>query len=115
MRQQLHDTTANNKKPVIPHFFFSCSLLAAHTEKATMEDTQKKVTFNAGSIKRRHNRILVTGGCGFIGSHLIDRLMQDPHNHIICVDNCFSGNKDNIKQWLNEPRFEFMRHDVRSR
>jgi len=76
------------------------------------QDASKKVTFNAGSIKRRHNRILVTGGCGFIGSHLIDRLMQDPHNHVICVDNCFSGNKDNIKQWLTDPRFEFIRHDV---
>jgi nucleoside-diphosphate-sugar epimerase len=79
------------------------------------KEERPTLTYNAGTIKRRYVRILVTGGCGFIGSHLIDRLMQDEKNHVICVDNCFSGTKDNIKQWLNDPRFEFIRHDVRSR
>jgi len=67
---------------------------------------------NAGSIKRKHTRILVTGGAGFIGSHLIERLMKDENNIIICVDNCFSGNKSNIEKFLGHPRFEFIRHDV---
>jgi len=72
--------------------------------------TEKK---NRGSIKRLNiNRILVTGGCGFIGSHLIDKLMQDEVNEVICLDNCFSGNKQNIIQWIHNPRFEFIRHDV---
>jgi len=70
------------------------------------------VTYNAGSIKRDTNRILVTGGCGFIGSHLIDRLMADESNEVICVDNLFSGTKSNIRQWLGHPRFDFIRHDV---
>jgi UDP-glucuronate decarboxylase len=73
---------------------------------------EQKVTLNAGSIKRRVTRILVTGGCGFIGSHLIDKLMEDESNEIICVDNLFSGEKNNIAKWLGHPRFEFLRHDV---
>ena len=72
----------------------------------------QKVVLNAGTIKRKHNRILVTGGCGFIGSHLIDRLMADEQNIVICADNCFSGSKSNIAHWLDNPRFEFMRQDV---
>lgn len=56
-------------------------------------------------------RILVTGGAGFIGSHLIDRLMDDGHE-ILCVDNLFTGSKENISQHLGNARFEFMRHDI---
>ncbi len=74
----------------------------------------KSVVLNAGSILRAHTRILVTGGAGFIGSHLIDRLMADEHNLVICIDNCFSGSKSNIAHWLNHPRFEFIRHDVQN-
>ncbi|NEP63308.1 MAG: NAD-dependent epimerase/dehydratase family protein, partial [Symploca sp. SIO2G7] len=56
-------------------------------------------------------RILVTGGAGFIGSHLIDRLMADSHE-IICLDNFYTGRKQNVTQWLNHPNFELVRHDV---
>ena len=56
-------------------------------------------------------RILVTGGAGFIGSHLIDRLLEQGHE-VLCVDNLFTGTKRNIDQLHNHPRFEFMRHDV---
>ncbi|MBX2863519.1 MAG: SDR family oxidoreductase [Leptolyngbyaceae cyanobacterium MAG.088] len=56
-------------------------------------------------------RILVTGGAGFIGSHLIDRLMADDHE-IICLDNFYTGRKQNVLQWLNNPKFELIRHDV---
>ncbi|MER9278151.1 UDP-glucuronic acid decarboxylase family protein [Mesorhizobium sp. M0522] len=56
-------------------------------------------------------RILVTGGAGFLGSHLIDRLLSQGHE-IICVDNLFTGTKRNIDHLHNHPRFEFMRHDV---
>lgn len=72
---------------------------------------KEKLVFNVGSIQRRRLRVLVTGGCGFIGSHLIDRLMSEGHE-VICVDNCFSGEKFNVEHWLNNPRFEFIRHDV---
>jgi UDP-glucuronate decarboxylase len=56
-------------------------------------------------------RILVTGGAGFLGSHLIDRLLERGHE-VICVDNLFTGTKRNIEHLHNHPRFEFMRHDV---
>jgi UDP-glucuronate decarboxylase len=56
-------------------------------------------------------RILVTGGAGFIGSHLIDRLMVQGHE-VICLDNFYTGHKRNIAQWLGNPYFELIRHDV---
>ncbi|NKB18614.1 MAG: NAD-dependent epimerase/dehydratase family protein, partial [Pseudanabaena sp. CRU_2_10] len=56
-------------------------------------------------------RILVTGGAGFIGSHLIDRLMQQGHE-VICLDNFYTGNKRNIQQWLGNFNFELIRHDI---
>ena len=56
-------------------------------------------------------RILVTGGAGFLGSHLIDRLMAQGHE-VICADNLFTGTKRNIEHLHNSPRFEFLRHDV---
>lgn len=56
-------------------------------------------------------KILVTGGAGFIGSHLCKRLLDDGHE-VLCVDNFFTGNKDNILELLDNKRFELMRHDV---
>jgi len=56
-------------------------------------------------------RILVTGGAGFIGSHLIDELLRDGHE-VLCVDNLFTGSKQNIDHLHGQPRFEFIRHDV---
>jgi len=56
-------------------------------------------------------RVLVTGGAGFLGSHLCDRLLQDGHD-VLCVDNFFTGTRDNILHLLENPHFELMRHDV---
>src|SRR5215468_2586392 len=56
-------------------------------------------------------RVLVTGGAGFLGSHLCDRLVKDGAD-VICVDNFFTGTRDNIKHLLNESNFELIRHDV---
>ncbi|KAL1921344.1 uncharacterized protein VTP21DRAFT_11060 [Calcarisporiella thermophila] len=56
-------------------------------------------------------RILVTGGAGFVGSHLVDRLMIMGHE-VICVDNFFTGSKRNIEHWMGHPHFELIRHDV---
>jgi len=56
-------------------------------------------------------RILVTGGAGFLGSHLCERLLA-AGNDVLCVDNYFTGNKDNIASCLGDPHFELMRHDV---
>ncbi len=56
-------------------------------------------------------RILVTGGAGFLGSHLCDRLIEEGCD-VICLDNLFTGNKDNIQHLIGNPRFEFIRHDI---
>ena len=56
-------------------------------------------------------RILVTGGAGFLGSHLIDRLMSAGHE-VICLDNFYTGNKGNVLKWLGNPYFELIRHDI---
>jgi UDP-glucuronate decarboxylase len=56
-------------------------------------------------------RILVTGGAGFLGSHLCDRLLKDGHE-VVCLDNLFTGRKTNIAHLLTQPSFEFVRHDV---
>jgi len=56
-------------------------------------------------------RILVTGGVGFIGSHLCARLLQDCHQ-ILCLDNCFTGTKGNVRNLLSHRNFEFIRHDI---
>lgn len=56
-------------------------------------------------------RALVTGGAGFLGSHLIDRLLERG-DEVLCADNLFTGTKRNIQHLRNHPRFEFMRHDV---
>lgn len=57
-------------------------------------------------------RILVTGGAGFVGSHLCDRLIREG-NHVICLDNLFTGRMDHISHLLSDPEFEFVEHDVR--
>ena len=57
------------------------------------------------------NRVLVTGGAGFLGSHLCDRLINQGHE-VLCVDNFFTGGKRNVEHLLDHPRFELMRHDV---
>ena len=56
-------------------------------------------------------RILITGGAGFLGSHLCDRLIEQGHE-IICLDNFFTGRKSNIQHLVGNPRFELIRHDV---
>lgn len=56
-------------------------------------------------------RILVTGGAGFLGSHLCDRLLLDGHE-VLAVDNLYTGSKDNIAHLMGNPKFEFIRHDI---
>ena len=65
----------------------------------------------SNQIKTTNIRNLVTGGAGFLGSHLIDKLMR-ANQEVICLDNYFTGNKSNIKEWLTHPNFEIIRHDV---
>lgn len=56
-------------------------------------------------------RILITGGAGFLGSHLCDRLIAEG-NDVLCLDNLFTGSKDNIRHLIGNPHFEFIRHDI---
>lgn len=56
-------------------------------------------------------RILVTGGAGFVGSHLIDRLLLMGHD-VVCIDNFFTGSKSNVSHWIGHPNFELVRHDI---
>ena len=62
-------------------------------------------------MKRITKRILVTGGAGFLGSHLCERLIDQGHD-VLCVDNLYTGSKRNIERLLGHPMFEFMRHDI---
>jgi len=59
----------------------------------------------------QRKRVLVTGGAGFVGSHLCERLLRDGHE-VLCVDNCFTGTKSNIGHLIGDPSFEFIRHDI---
>ncbi len=56
-------------------------------------------------------RILVTGGAGFVGSHLVDRLMIEGHQ-VTVVDNFFTGRKSNVEHWIGHPNFEIINHDI---
>jgi hypothetical protein len=109
------DQQKDVKAPAAAAASASAAAPAAEEQIAPETDTQAKnqekgVVLNPGFIRRPHTRILVTGGAGFIGSHMCDFLLKDPTNLVICVDNCFSGNKSNIQHLLSNPRFEFIRH-----
>ena len=56
-------------------------------------------------------KVLITGGAGFVGSHLCDRLVEDGHE-VLCIDNFFTGSRDNILKLIDQPHFELLRHDV---
>lgn len=62
-------------------------------------------------MKDLMTRVLVTGGAGFLGSHICERLLQNGHD-VLCVDNFYTGNKRNIAHLLHNPSFELLRHDV---
>ena len=62
-------------------------------------------------LKSKEQRILITGGAGFIGSHLCERLLRDGHE-VLCVDNFYTGTRNNVHRLVNNPRFELLRHDV---
>ena len=61
--------------------------------------------------QQKNIRNLVSGGAGFLGSHLIDKLMGN-NEKVICLDNYFTGEKSNLLKWINHPNFEIIRHDV---
>ena len=62
-------------------------------------------------MKNMRKRVMVTGGAGFLGSHLCERLIADGHD-VICVDNFYTGNKENVRHLITNPYFEIIRHDI---
>jgi len=70
-----------------------------------------KQKYKDDKYKMNSNRILVTGGAGFLGSHLCEKLL-DLGNEVICLDNYFTGQKQNVLHLLDNPKFELIRHDV---
>jgi UDP-glucuronate decarboxylase len=83
------------------------------TRPAAVDDGPQQRA-RAERVSRKYDsqkRILVTGGAGFLGSHLIDRLLAQGAE-VVCVDNLFTGSKRNLDHLLGNPRFEFIRHDV---
>ncbi|XP_019634722.1 PREDICTED: UDP-glucuronic acid decarboxylase 1-like isoform X2 [Branchiostoma belcheri] len=77
-------------------------------EKGSEDSKYPKVKF---LMEKDRKRILVTGGAGFVGSHLVDRLMMDGHE-VVVMDNFFTGRKRNVEHWLGHENFELLNHDV---
>lgn len=73
--------------------------------------TNSKKHFNDIMKISNRKRVLVTGGSGFLGSHLCERLLEE-ENDVICVDNFYSGTKENVVNLLKNPHFELIRHDI---
>jgi UDP-glucuronate decarboxylase len=71
----------------------------------------KSALYYQGESMHLKERIVITGGCGFLGSHICERLLEQGHE-VICVDNCFTGSKRHIRHLLDHTNFEFMRHDI---
>ncbi|MBA0813781.1 hypothetical protein Gohar_027603 [Gossypium harknessii] len=82
------------------------------TDNSTSKKPPSPSPLRFSKFFQSNMRILVTGGAGFIGSHLVDKLMENEKNEVIVVDNYFTGTKDNLKKWIGHPRFELIRHDV---
>lgn len=110
-----------SKLPVRQHQIANPALL---TTSETTHLSRRRVLYEAAEVQhvnaggkvplglqRKSLRILVTGGAGFVGSHLVDRLM-DRGDSVIVVDNYFTGKKDNLIHHFGNPRFELIRHDV---
>src|SRR5262249_1537376 len=82
------------------------SAYPSRSRRAVLAGSRKKVM-----VKFEAKKLLVTGGAGFLGSHLCERLLARGHD-VLCVDNFFTGGKGNIEHLLKHPRFELMRHDI---
>lgn len=98
---------SNIKKIVEQHMDSHVQQIIQKIEHIPSLSSETFVVLGNGSTKR----ILVTGGAGFVGSHLVDALMYRGH-HVIVVDNLFTGRRSNIQQWEGHPHFTFMLHDV---
>ncbi|KAK7348251.1 hypothetical protein VNO80_22802 [Phaseolus coccineus] len=94
-----------------PHDSLLETELALPSRRVLLEETDKKRRVPLGIKGKKQKRIVVTGGAGFVGSHLVDRLMERGDN-VIVVDNFFTGRKENVLHHMGNPNFELIRHDV---
>jgi len=86
--------------------------LALPTRRVLLEEHNDKKGRVPGGVKgKKQKRIVVTGGAGFVGSHLVDRLLERGDS-VIVVDNFFTGRKENVLHHMGNPNFELIRHDV---
>ncbi|KAK1317162.1 UDP-glucuronic acid decarboxylase 2 [Acorus calamus] len=104
-------STSTPNKPQIPNQVFS---FPSNNQRSSFEEV-RVVGLGGGKVplglKRRGLRVVVTGGAGFVGSHLVDRLMARGDS-VIVVDNFFTGRKENVAHHFGKPNFELIRHDV---
>ncbi|XP_061349116.1 UDP-glucuronic acid decarboxylase 2-like [Gastrolobium bilobum] len=100
---------------IVPlHDSFLETELALPTRRVLLEEKEgikRKARVSLGLKGKRQKRILVTGGAGFVGSHLVDRLIERGDS-VIVVDNFFTGRKENVLHHMGNPNFELIRHDV---
>jgi len=80
-------------------------------EEHGRDERKRRVPLAVGLKSKRQKRVLVTGGAGFVGSHLVDRLIERGDN-VIVIDNYFTGRKENVVHHIGNPNFELIRHDV---
>lgn len=101
----IHETNFDSVSTRMP---FHTPALYEHRSAFQMHNSVGKVPLG---LKRKGLRIVVTGGAGFVGSHLVDRLIERGDS-VIVVDNFFTGRKENVMHHFGNPRFELIRHDV---
>ena len=108
------DSSASKKptaNPATERLAQELSELKRAMAKEGIDASMKNFPTTAKLASSKKKRILVTGGCGFVGSNLVDKLMFEGH-HVIVMDNFFTGRVENVKQWLGHPDFTIMDHDV---
>jgi len=93
----------------------TASLVAAQIQflssQSVSTSTTPQIMETVSLPDSKRKRILVTGGAGFVGSHLVDKLMMEGHE-VVVMDNLFTGSRKNIEHWMHHPRFSFVVHDV---
>ncbi|KAL0459695.1 UNVERIFIED_CONTAM: UDP-glucuronic acid decarboxylase 2 [Sesamum latifolium] len=109
---------SSNPQAPIPDAYFSSELTQLQPHRSMYQNGHLATGFGINSVgkiplglKRKGLRIVVTGGAGFVGSHLVDRLISRGDS-VIVVDNFFTGRKENVVHHFGNPRFELIRHDV---
>ncbi|EED90780.1 dtdp-glucose 4,6-dehydratase [Thalassiosira pseudonana CCMP1335] len=102
------DDSPSSKKARLDRFVADQQLLASQSIPTPHTPHVITTTRLPDALRKK---ILVTGGAGFVGSHLVDRLMSEGHE-VVVLDNFFTGRKANVEHWLHHPNFSLVRHDV---